>query len=224
MNTTIAKREIDILTYLNNCEHQNNFLVNLIDYIEDRDDIWIVCQKGGKSFTSLIFKIKGEFLNNERIYNVKKGKFLTDIFDNINHFKFIIRRLLEFLKYLEVNGIIHCDIKPDNILISYSYNNDGSLHITDLKVIDFGSALYSNNPEKFSSNTPEYMSPEINDIVEKKANSKEVVVLMSNIKKHASCIDMWSLGVSILEIALACPLWMNYKAKVVIQGKVCRFN
>ena len=34
------------------------------------------------------------------------------------------------------------------------------------------------------------------------------------------CIDMWSLGVTLLELVLACPLWMSYKAKVVIRDKV----
>ena len=31
---------------------------------------------------------------------------------------------------------------------------------------------------------------------------------------------MWSLGVTLLELVLACPLWMSYKAKVVIRDKV----
>jgi serine/threonine protein kinase len=226
MNTIIAKREVEVVQHLmnvNNCseeEEENNYLVRLIDYIEDSNDIWIVFQKAGKSLASLAFKIKGEFLANERIYNIKKGKFLIEIFENIKNFKLLLKKLLEFIDYLQNNGVIHCDLKPDNILIEYAYDSNNEFYIKELKVIDFGSAFFISNPEKFSSNTPEYMSPEINDLLEKKSNTKDFLQLLKNIQKYPWCIDIWSLGVSILEIVLSCPLWMSYKAKVVIQGKV----
>ena len=31
---------------------------------------------------------------------------------------------------------------------------------------------------------------------------------------------MWSLGISIIEMCLCCPIWMSYKSKVVLNGKV----
>lgn len=51
----------------------------------------------------------------------------------------IIKYALDFLsaiQYIHLNGMIHCDIKPNNILLS---NSDSAV------LTDFGSALYLNN-------------------------------------------------------------------------------
>ena len=125
-----------------------------------------------------------------------------------------------FIKFLNENGIVHCDLKPENILLDYEYTADTNFNIKSLKIIDFGSAFYINSPENFSSNTPEYMSPEITELIEKNASGKEITNFLKSLKQWPSCIDIWSLGALILEISLSCPLWMSYKAKVVIRGKV----
>jgi serine/threonine protein kinase len=202
----------------------------MINNFEDNNDIWLVFEKGGRSLSSLIFKIKGEFLGNERIYSIKKGRFLMYLIDDINNLKNFIKKLLHFINFLNENGIVHCDLKPENILIDYEKVLDTDCStpkylFSDLKVIDFGSAFYINNPENFSSNTPEYMSPEITDLIEKNASSKDLSNFLKNLKQWPWCVDIWSLGVTILEIILSCPLWMNYKSKVIINGKVyLKFN
>lgn len=45
-------------------------------------------------------------------------------------------QLLIALKFLKKNDIVHCDLKPENVLLKY-YNK------SMLKVIDFGSSCYS---------------------------------------------------------------------------------
>lgn len=209
-------------------------MINIVDYVEDSNDLWLVFENGGKSLSSLIFKIKGEFLGNERIYSIKKGKFLRYLFEDINNLKEFIRKMLHFIHFLNENGIVHCDIKPENILIDFETKNnlcddDFNLknsdstkqsHIKSLKIIDFGSAFFINNPENFASNTPEYMSPEITELIEKNVSSKEMTNFLKNLKQWPWCVDIWSLGVTILEMLLSCPLWMSYKAKIVIHGKV----
>lgn len=263
-NAMIARREIDILNCLNNkSDSANTKMITLFDHIEDNNDLWLIFEKGGRSVSNLIFKIKGEFLNNERIYLIKKGDFLKHLFLDINNLKSFLTQMLNFIHFLNTHGIVHCDLKPDNILIDYEYDNkdyenilintegdsnnipsgknsnkqfnfnlqdnntntdnttnNNKLIIKNLKIIDFGSAFFLSNPDNFSSNTPEYMSPEITDLIEKNVSSKEITSFLKNLKQYPWCIDMWSLGVTILEMALSCPLWMSYKAKVVIYGKV----
>jgi serine/threonine protein kinase len=223
----IARREIEILNCLKSSNSSDtsdtseceNHLINLVDSIDDQNDIWLIFEKGGKSLSSLSFKIKGEFLGNERIYSIKKGKFLCYLFEDVNNLKSFIRKLLNFIKFLNKNGVVHCDLKPENILIDFQKNDRNILEMTKLKVIDFGSSFFINNPDNFSSNTPEYMSPEITDLIERNASSKEVTNFLKSLRNQPSCVDIWSLGVTILELILSCPLWMSYKAKVVIHGK-----
>lgn len=177
---------------------------------------------GGKSLSSLCFKIKGEFYNNERIYSIKKGHFLVMIMcDKLKHFKMMIRAILEAIKFITDHGIVHSDIKPENILIEYTDNDQsGSFAINSIKVIDFGSAFYVSSMNSLSSNTPEYMSPEVTEFIELNTMGKDKTRIMNDLISSPWSIDMWSLGVTLLEIVLSCPLWMSYKAKVVINGKV----
>jgi serine/threonine protein kinase len=62
-------------------------------------------------------------------------------------------------------GIVHADLKPDNILIDY---DSESQQIKALKIIDLGSSFLLNpeghiidKQQEFASSTPEYLPPEI---------------------------------------------------------------
>lgn len=62
-------------------------------------------------------------------------------------------------------GIVHADLKPDNILVEF---DDELKKITSLKIIDFGSAFILNedgrtlkDQREFAMSTPEYLPPEI---------------------------------------------------------------
>lgn len=218
----IAKREIEVLKILNADKY--NKCDNIIDYYssyEDHDDIWLAFEKGGKSLTSLAFKIKGDFLKSERIYIIKKGLFIKYLVENISEFKKMIKEILIGIDYINSKGIIHSDIKPENILIDYneeeSLEDPKNFKINQVKIIDFGSSFFVSNTGCISSNTPEYLCPELTESLDN--NSKDKKAFLDNLKYYPSCIDIWSLGISLLELVLACPVWMNFKAKVYIKGK-----
>ena len=213
-NILTAKNEIKILSKLNNNEN-NIFIPKIFDYYEDNNDLWFSFEKGGISLSGLSFKIKGEFEKGERIYYIQKGKFLMSLFSTISQFKYLFKSLLSAIDYINKRSIIHSDIKPENILIEYDGDaNEGNFEIKSIKIIDYGSAFFANNTAVISSNTPEYLCPEITI-----GNKKFIKELKNNNMKYLNCIDIWSLGITILELCLCCPSWMSYKTKVIINGK-----
>ena len=62
-------------------------------------------------------------------------------------------KLCNILEYLHnyQDGIIHLDIKPDNIIIDENNN---------VKLIDFGNALYGDESQQLSMLSPGYAAPE----------------------------------------------------------------
>ena len=208
----IGRNEIKILENLNE-NNGNDKIPKLYNYYEDNFDIWFSFEKGGQSLSNLSFKIKGEFINNERIYCIQKGKFFQKLFSNIKEFKILSKNIIEGIDYINNKGYIHSDIKPENILIDYE-ENENDFHIKNVKIIDFGSSFnYKNITSEISSNTPEYLCPEIT------SNNKNFYINLSKNEKYINSIDIWSIGITLLELCLACPIWMSYKAKVIINGK-----
>jgi serine/threonine protein kinase len=64
--------------------------------------------------------------------------------------KQILRQLLSGLAYLNFEGILHRDLKPQNILINYKPETEE----VEVKVADFGLArTYSVLSRRFSKNT-----------------------------------------------------------------------
>ena len=98
----------------------------------------------------------------------------------------ILRDLLICLKFLKDIGIIHCDIKPENILFR---QND----FRSVKVIDFGSAIFANDTGYDYIQTRPYRAPEI--------------ILGCHFD---FAVDMWSVGCVLYEI-ITFKVLFNYK-------------
>ena len=111
--------------------------------------------------------------------------------------------VFDVLQHVE---IVHADIKPDNILVSFSEGK-----IVDLKLIDFGSAFSFSDPSRISMSTPEYLSPEVLEYIENRnaANTQKLVSGM-----HPWSFDMWSLGAILLEVLTGFPLWLSLKGRL----------
>ncbi|KAL4635917.1 dual specificity tyrosine-phosphorylation-regulated kinase 2-like [Arapaima gigas] len=91
--------------------------------------------------------------------------------------------ILQCLDSLHKNHIIHCDLKPENIMIKQQGR-------TEIKVIDFGTSCYEHQKVYTYIQSRFYRAPE--------------VILGSC---YGMPIDMWSFGCILVELLTGCPLF-----------------
>ena len=98
----------------------------------------------------------------------------------------IARQLCEALSFIHSLGVIHCDLKPENVLFE-SYVN------TRVKVIDFGSSCFLS--DKLSSYVQSrcYRAPEV----------------LLGCLPYDTQVDMWSLGCILAELWTGSVLFLN---------------
>jgi len=142
-------------------------IVNFVDsYLRDTRELWVVMEyvRGG-SLTSIIDYTKG--IEEDVIARVLAG-------------------VLDAVKYLHGNNIIHRDIKSDNILMGL----DGAVKLTD-----FGaSAQLSTGQDKRTTiaGTTYWMAPEVIQRTE-----------------YSNKVDIWSIGILAIEMAEGEPPYKN---------------
>ena len=93
------------------------------------------------------------------------------------------KQLLSSLILLNGHKVIHCDLKPENVLLAHP------LH-SEIKVIDFGSSCFENEKVYTYIQSRFYRSP-------------EVILGMS----YGMPIDMWSLGCILAELYTGYPIF-----------------
>lgn len=155
--------EVFFLKKLKNSKY-SEFFVNIIDSFTYRNHLCILQELLGKN-----------------LYEVLK---LTR-FKGFDHVitKKIGHQILLGLKALRKLNIVHCDIKPENILIS-------DLENVMIKIIDFGNAFMGSSESVFYIQSRYYRAPE--------------VILGIN---YGSGIDIWSFACLMYEIFVGFPLF-----------------
>ena len=179
-------------------------VITYLDIMEDTRDMWVVYKLGGASLTKELFEVKGDFFKGERLYRITHQSLYEAIRTDKKLLKQLLRGLIETLDLLQHHNIVHCDLKPDNILVSYDCKK------LDVKIIDFGSAFIYGEGGVLRMTTPEYMPPEC---LEHMKAAKEDLKYLAH-KTQPWSIDMWSTGAILLEIATGFPQWLSLKGLI----------
>lgn len=160
-----ARVEVGILQMLNaRSETDKNHIVKLLDYF--------VFEK----HLCLTFELLGINLYELIRHNHYKGL-------SINLLRLFVRQILVALMVLRESNVVHCDVKPENILLK-------SLNSGELKLIDYGSACFHNRTVYSYIQSRFYRCPE---------------VILGH--PYGMEIDMWSLGCVAAELFFGLPLF-----------------
>lgn len=98
----------------------------------------------------------------------------------------IVTQLLEALSYMHERGIVHCDLKLENVLLEGSDSDQ-------VRIIDFGLAarLDGSTPLSHERGTRQYMAPEV------------------FYHSYNQSADMWSLGVMVFMMLTGASPWQG---------------
>ncbi|OAF64230.1 hypothetical protein A3Q56_08068, partial [Intoshia linei] len=171
------KNEVRILTEVN-----YEGVIRMEGFYETENKIFIMMEQ-----------LHGDML--DMILNHKKGRL------NERITSYLTAQILLALRYLHSLSIVHCDLKPENVLLS---NN---VDFPQIKLCDFGFAriMGINSFRRSLVGTPAYLAPEA---VKK--------------KKYNRSIDLWSVGV-IIYVSLSATFPFNVDEDITEQIKNASF-
>ncbi|CAI9766173.1 unnamed protein product [Fraxinus pennsylvanica] len=104
------------------------------------------------------------------------------------------RSILQGLNHIHGIGYVHCDLKPDNVLLVHSGRRTRD-YVFRAKIGDFGLAKRAQGNKKrklepYLRGTPEYLAPE---------------AVVDNVQEFPS--DIWAFGCIVLEMLTGKPPW-----------------
>ena len=159
------KSEETILRQLN---HKN--IVRLYDYFEEKDFAYFIMEycNGGSLAQCL------------ETYKNKYGNPFTQKLIQV-----FAKQIVEGLNHIHSKGIIHRDLKLDNILLNFKHNDFYNYKDAEIKIIDFGLSTMGIGYSFVGS--PNYMDPKILEKFNKAGG-------IDKLNKYDQKADIWSLG------------------------------
>ena len=168
------------ISLLRKLDHKN--IIKLYRVYEDLENVYLILE----------LVASGNLL--QKVVNQKK-------FGN-EDIQLFIKTLFEVLHYIHSQGIIHRDLKLENILMSSNKS------LNDFKLADFGLACYSDKSLKLKSGSPGYMAPEI---------------LRGG--SYSTKVDIFSAGVIIYILFTSCsPFLAVTQAKIIEKNMKCEID
>ncbi|XP_056848338.1 mitogen-activated protein kinase kinase kinase 20 [Raphanus sativus] len=173
------RRELEILLQLRGCPR-------IVTCLGDS------LQQGLSSYGNVVHKLRLEYAS-EGSLNAFMNRYADRKLPE-PLVKDFTRMILEGLVSIHRHGYVHCDIKPDNLLVFPSSKQDSSSY--EIKISDFGNTLEVGEVPKFWESefpwvgTPIYMPPE--SVRDGFANKG---------------IDLWSVGCLVLEMYTGVIPW-----------------
>ncbi|KAI9370094.1 hypothetical protein BJX61DRAFT_549173 [Aspergillus egyptiacus] len=161
-------QEIDTMQHL---EHPN-----IVQYLG--------CERGEFSISIYLEYISGGSIGS---CLRKHGKFEEGVV------KSLTRQCLEGLSYLHDQGILHRDLKADNILLDL----DGTCKISDFGISKKTDNIYGNDSSNSMQGSVFWMAPE---------------VIQSQGQGYSAKVDIWSLGCVVLEMFAGRRPWSKEEA------------
>ncbi|KAK2861470.1 hypothetical protein FQN49_004166 [Arthroderma sp. PD_2] len=161
-------QEIDTMQHL---EHPN-----IVQYLG--------CERGDLSISIYLEYIPGGSIGS---CLRKHGKFEESVVKSLN------RQVLSGLSYLHDQGILHRDLKADNILLDL----DGACKISDFGISKKSDNIYGNDVTNSMQGSVFWMAPE---------------VVQSQGQGYSAKVDIWSLGCVVLEMFAGRRPWSKEEA------------
>lgn len=163
--------EIKLLQYINSCgDPDKHHVLRLIDFFYCKEHLFIVSE-----------------LLKENLYEF--GRFIrengNEPYYTMPRLKRIMKQVLEALVFIHSLKLIHCDIKPENIVIK-------SFSRCEVKLIDFGSSCFTTDHLTTYIQSRSYRAPE---------------VIIGH--PYDTRIDIWSVGAVLAELHTGYVLFQN---------------
>ncbi|CAL8068782.1 unnamed protein product [Calicophoron daubneyi] len=160
-----AQEEIRILRTLNDRDRNNGHnIVKLLDHFNFRRHVCMVFELLSMNLYELLHRNEFQGISQPTVCK-------------------LTRSILQCLELMHGNHIIHCDLKPENVLLR-------TMGRCSIKVIDFGSSCFEDKRIYTYIQSRFYRAP-------------EVILGMP----YGTPIDMWSLGCIVVELITGLPLF-----------------